>query len=127
MIHGIGTDLLDATRIRAGLARFGMRYAERILAPSEHAAYAASADPARFLSKHFAAKEALSKALGTGLRDPVSLHNIALHRDALGKPYFQCAPELARWLEARGVVAQHVSLSDEGDFILAFVIVETTG
>jgi holo-[acyl-carrier protein] synthase len=118
MIHGIGTDLLDARRIRGGLTRFGEHYADRILAPAEHAGYYASSDPARFLAKCFAAKEAFAKAAGTGLRAPVTLRN------TLGKPRFECAPELAGWLADRGVTSHHVSLSDEGDLVLAYVILE---
>lgn len=125
MIHGIGTDLLDATRVRDGLARFGAPYAERILATAERAAYKSNARPAQFLAKSFAAKEALAKALGTGLREPVSLHNIAVLRDSLGKPYFELAPALTAWMQARGIGAPHLSLSDEGDLTLAFVVVET--
>lgn len=124
MIYGIGTDLLDARRIRGGLARFGEHYADRILAPAEHAGYYASRDPARFLAKCFAAKEAFAKAAGTGLRPPVSLRNIAVLRDARGKPLIECAPELEAWLVRRGITAHHVSLSDEGDLILAYVILE---
>jgi holo-[acyl-carrier protein] synthase len=124
MIHGIGTDLLDAGRIRSGLMRFGEHYANRILAPAEYAGYEASRDPARFLAKCFAAKEAFAKAAGTGLRAPVSLRNIAVLRDPRGKPFLQCAPELADWLTARGVTTHHVSLSDEGDLVLAFVVLE---
>ncbi|MEQ1592923.1 MAG: holo-ACP synthase [Thiobacillaceae bacterium] len=127
MIHGIGTDLLDAIRIRDGLARFGDLYAHRILAPAEFAGYEASHDPARFLAKSFAAKEAFSKATGTGLRTPVTLRNIAVLRDAQGKPHFECAPELDAWLAARGITAHHVSLSDEGDLVLAFVVLEQSG
>ena len=125
MIHGIGTDLLDAGRIRDGLARFGEHYADRLLAPAEHAGYYASRDPARYLAKCFAAKEAFAKATGTGLRTPVTLRNIAVLRDVRGKPHIECAPELAAWLAARGVTAHHVSLSDEGDLVLAYVILET--
>ena len=124
MIHGIGTDLLDATRIRDGLARFGEHYADRILAPAEHAGYYASRDPARYLAKCFAAKEAFAKAAGTGLRTPVTLRNIAVLRDSRGKPFLQYAPELADWLVAHSVTAHHVSLSDEGDLVLAFVVLE---
>ncbi|MDT3707712.1 MAG: holo-ACP synthase [Thiobacillus sp.] len=124
MIHGIGTDLLDARRIRDGLARFGEHYADRILAPAEHAAYYVSRDPARYLAKCFAAKEAFAKATGTGLRAPVTLRNIAVLRDARGKPHIECAPELAAWLASREVSAHHVSLSDEGDLVLAYVILE---
>ena len=126
MIHGIGTDLLDARRIRDGLVRFGEHYADRILAPAEHAGYYASRDPARFLAKCFAAKEAFAKATGTGLRAPVMLRNIAVLRDTRGKPHIECAPELAAWLASRGVTAHHVSLSDEGDLVLAYVILEKT-
>lgn len=124
MIHGIGTDLLDAGRIRSGLARFGEHYAGRILAPAEYARYRSSRDPARFLAKCFAAKEAFAKATGTGLRTPVTLRNIAIVRDAHGKPLIECAPELAAWLAARGVTAHHVSLSDERDLVLAYVVLE---
>ncbi|MBW8328180.1 MAG: holo-ACP synthase [Thiobacillus sp.] len=126
MIHGIGTDLLDAGRIRSGLARYGEHYADRILAPAEHAGYYASRDPARFLAKCFAVKEAFAKAAGTGLRAPVTLRNIAVLRDPQGKPYVQCAPDLDAWLAAHGVTAHHVSLSDESDLILAYVILEAT-
>ena len=124
MIHGIGTDLLDARRIRDGLARFGEHYADRMLAPAEHAGYFASRDPARFLAKAFAAKEAFAKAAGTGLRPPVTLRNIAVLRDVHGKPHIECSPELAAWLVDRGITAHHVSLSDEGDMVLAYVILE---
>lgn len=124
MILGIGTDLLDAARIRDGLARFGEAYADRMLAPAEHAGYYASRDPARFLAKSFAAKEAFAKAAGTGLRAPLTLRNIAVLRDAQGKPHIECAPELAAWLAQQGVGAHHVSLSDEDDFVLAFVVLE---
>lgn len=124
MIHGIGTDLLDAERIREGLARFGEHYADRILAAAEHPGYYASRDPARYLAKCFAAKEAFAKATGTGLRAPVTLRNIAVLRDARGKPLIECAPELTGWLLDRGITAYHVSLSDEGDLVLAFVVLE---
>jgi len=126
VIHGIGTDLLDAERIRSGLERFGENFADRILAPAEHEGYYASRDPARFLAKCFAAKEAFAKAAGTGLRAPVTLRNIAVLRDAQGKPFLQCAPELDAWLAARGITAHHVSLSDESDLVLAYVILEAT-
>ncbi|MFO7541205.1 MAG: holo-ACP synthase [Thiobacillus sp.] len=126
MIFGIGTDLLDADRIRGGLERFGEHYADRILAPAEHRSYFASHDPVRFLAKCFAAKEAFAKAAGTGLRSPVTLRNIAVLRDTLGKPHIECAPELAAWLAARGITAHHVSLSDEDNLVQAVVILEST-
>ena len=124
MILGIGTDLLDAARIRESLARHGNAFADRLLAPAERAGYTASHDPGRYLAKSFAAKEAFAKAAGTGLRAPVSLRNLAVLRDALGKPHIACAPALADWLAAKGVSAHHVSLTDEGDWVMAFVVLE---
>jgi holo-[acyl-carrier protein] synthase len=124
MIAGIGTDLVECARLAALWARFGERVAARLLAPAERAAFRASRDPARFLAKAFAAKEAFAKATGSGLREPVSLTRMALLRDAWGKPYFECAPPLAAWLAARGIGTHHVSLSDEGGYVLAFVVLE---
>lgn len=126
MIHGIGTDLVDVRRVRDGLARFGEPYAARILAAAEHGAYRASRDPARFLAKSFAAKEAFAKAAGTGLRVPVTLHNLAVLRNTHGRPHFECTPVLSGWLIAQGIAAHHLSLSDEGDFVLAYAILEKT-
>ena len=126
MIHGIGTDLVVVRRVRDGLARFGEHYADRMLAPAEHVAYYASRDPARFLAKCFAAKEAFAKAVGTGLRAPVSLRNLAVLRNTYGRPHFECAPELSLWLITQGVATHHLSLSDEGDFVLAYAVLEKT-
>ena len=76
------------------------------------------------LAKRFAAKEALGKALGTGVREPILLPAIAVIHDALGKPAFEYSPVLAAYLAAKGLTA-HLSLSDESDSALAFVILET--
>ena len=94
-----------------------------MLAPEEREACRASPDPARFLAKRFAAKEALGKAFGTGVRDPVLLPAIAVSHDDLGKPAFAFSPELAAHLAVRGLVA-HLSVSDEQDYAVAFVILE---
>lgn len=123
MIHGIGTDLVEVARMRALWQRYTERALAKLLAPGEIAACRASADPAAFLAKRFAAKEALGKALGTGIRAPVLLTSIAVTHDELGKPKFEYAGELAAWLAAAGL-ACHLSLSDEAGFALAFVVVE---
>jgi holo-[acyl-carrier protein] synthase len=123
MIFGVGTDLVAIGRMRALWQRHGERALEKLLAPEERAACRASADPARFLAKRFAAKEALGKALGTGIRAPALLPAIAVIHDELGKPGFGYAAELAGWVAARGLVA-HLSLSDEAEQALAFVVVE---
>ncbi|MBK6743630.1 MAG: holo-ACP synthase [Hydrogenophilales bacterium] len=124
MIHGIGTDLVAVARIAQLHSRFGERLARRLLAADELTVYADARDPARFLAKRFAAKEALAKALGTGLRAPVSLGNIAVRHDELGRPAFAVTAPLTAWLEERGIVHLHLSLSDEHDHVLAFAIAE---
>ncbi len=123
MIYGIGSDLVAIVRMRALWQRHGERALERLLAPLERDECRASVDPGRFLAKRFAAKEALGKALGTGIRAPVLLTAIALRHDRLGKPYFEFSDALAGWLAARGLVC-HLSLSDEADLAVAFVVVE---
>lgn len=125
MIAGIGTDLVAIARMRDFWQRRGERALEKILAPEERDDCRASADPGRFLAKRFAAKEALGKALGTGIRAPVLLPAIAVTHDALGKPSFGFGRELSDWIAARRL-ACHLSLSDEAEQALAFVIVEET-
>ncbi|MEW6514709.1 MAG: holo-ACP synthase [Pseudomonadota bacterium] len=123
MIHGVGTDLVAIGRMRAFWERHGERALEKLLAPEERTACRASSDPGRFLAKRFAAKEALGKALGTGIRAPVLLPAIAVTHDELGKPSFSFGPELADWIGQRGLTC-HLSLSDEKDHALAFVVIE---
>lgn len=126
MIYGIGTDLVAVARMAALLARHGERAARRILAPEEWSQFAQKSDPARFLAKRFAAKEALAKALGTGLRNPVALSNIHVLHSPLGQPQLAFAATLQDWLAARDIVRTHLSISDESDYVIAFVILETT-
>ncbi|MFT3736197.1 MAG: holo-ACP synthase [Rhodocyclaceae bacterium] len=123
MIYGIGTDIVSVARIREGLAKHGERYADTMLAASEHADLARAADPARFLAKRFAAKEAFSKAFGTGLRSPVTLHAVAVTHDELGKPAFDFNETLGELMRERGLVAQ-LSISDEKEYVVAFAIIE---
>lgn len=124
MIHGIGTDIVAVARLGELLhARHGQRGLAKILAPDERADCLASVDPARFLAKRFAAKEALGKALGTGIRAPVLLPAIAVMHDALGKPAFRFGAELEAFMRTQGLRA-HLSLSDEHDYAVAFVVVE---
>ena len=124
MILGIGTDLVDIARMRAALDRHGERFARRILSPAEWPDWQASGDPARLLANRFAAKEAFAKASGQGLRAPVTLGALAVTHDALGRPSWAFADELAQWLTARGVQRCHLSISDERAQCLAFVVLE---
>ena len=125
MIFGVGTDVVAIARVRQLFERHGERALEKLLAPVERADFDRAKDPARFLAKRFAAKEAFGKALGIGVATPATLPNIAVVHDALGKPAFSYAPELAAFLEQRGLSA-HLSISDEKDLALAFVVMERT-
>lgn len=124
MIYGIGTDIVSVGRIAASWARFGDAFARRILTDEEVSGLDAIPHPARFLAKRFAAKEAFAKAAGTGLRHPVTLRNIAITHDEMGKPAFSLAGELSDWLAGQGVRVCHLSISDERDNACAFVVLE---
>jgi holo-[acyl-carrier protein] synthase len=123
MIAGVGTDIVAVARLGKLYTRHGERALQRLLAPSERADFSAAKNPARFLAKRFAAKEAFGKALGIGVATPATLANIAVAHDSLGKPVFDYAPELAAHLAKLGLVA-HLSISDEQDFAVAFVVME---
>lgn len=123
MIHGVGTDIVAVARMTDLFERHGERGLEKLLAAEERTDCLASPARDRFLAKRFAAKEALGKALGTGIRAPVLLTAIAIGHDALGKPVFRFAPELDAHMTALGLRA-HLSLSDERDYAVAFVVVE---
>ncbi|OGS81589.1 MAG: holo-ACP synthase [Gallionellales bacterium GWA2_55_18] len=125
MIFGIGTDIVEYARIEKIFARYGQRFAERVLSESELAEFSAHAKQARFLAKRFAAKEAFAKAAGSGLREPVSLRRIGVTHDGLGKPVLQFDEVLRTYLAQLGINGHHVSISDERNFIVAFVVLET--
>jgi holo-[acyl-carrier protein] synthase len=125
MIFGIGTDIVAVARIEAAVARHGAAFAERILSSQELAEYYAHSHPARFLSKRFAAKEAFAKATGQGLRHPVSLRRISVYHDVLGKPSFSLDDELSAYVRQLGVAQHHLSISDEREMVVAFVILES--
>jgi len=124
MIYGIGTDIVEVVRIEESIAQFGDDFAKRILTESEFASYLASNVKARFLSKRFAAKEAFSKALGTGLRAPATFQNIAVDHDVLGKPMLVLAPVLQALLEEKNISKTHISISDEKNLAASFVVLE---
>jgi holo-[acyl-carrier protein] synthase len=124
MIYGIGTDLVEPSRIARLLEKYGDRFAKRLLTAEEWPEYARSIHPAMFLAKRFAAKEALSKAMGTGMRYPVSLNHIGISHDNLGKPYFSFHPELSTFVRNEGITGHHLSISDELNLACAFVVLE---
>lgn len=124
MIYGIGTDLVEPSRIARLLEKYGERFARRLLTNEEWPEYIKSGQPAMFLAKRFAAKEALSKAIGTGMRYPVSLSHIGVTHDSLGKPYFAFHPALSALVKNEGIIRHHLSISDELNLACAFVILE---
>ena len=128
MIYGIGTDICDIRRIEATLGRRGDRFAERVLGPAELQVFQArrarvDARGVRFLATRFSAKEAFSKAIGLGIRSPMSWRACQILNEPSGKPVLQLSGELAEWFSARGLVG-HVTLSDESDYAASFVVVE---
>lgn len=123
MIYGIGTDIVAIKRLQGMWERHGEKALGRLLAPRELADFARATDKGRFLAKRFAAKEAFSKALGTGVRPPAVLTAIAVGHDELGKPVVECCGELAEMLEKQKLKA-HLSISDEADYAIAYVILE---
>lgn len=123
MIFGIGTDIVAVGRMTELWERHGERSLEQLLAMEEREDCRCATSPGRFLAKRFAAKEALGKALGTGIRVPVSLSAIAVAHDPHGKPFFRFGSELAAYLEQRHLTTQ-LSISDEREYAVAFVIVE---
>ena len=124
MIFGIGSDIISHTRIAATYTRHGDRFARRILSQQEWAEYCAHPFPVRLLMKRFAAKEALAKAVGSGLRSPVTLQRISVMHDALGKPGFVFDQDLANHICELGVTHHHLSISDDHDVAIAFVVLE---
>jgi len=124
MILGIGTDLCEVGRIEKALARFGERFAARILVESELQRFRQHRKGAAYLAKRFAAKEAFSKALGTGIHFPVNWHNVWVENARSGKPSLKFSRPLAALLKRRGIASVHVSITDEIGMACAFVVVE---
>lgn len=123
MIYGIGTDIVAVARLQTMWERHGEKTLDRLLAPDERADFERAADKGRFLAKRFAAKEAFSKALGTGVRPPAVLPAIGVGHDELGKPMLVLHGQLAEMIKNKQLKA-HLSISDEADYAIAYVILE---
>jgi holo-[acyl-carrier protein] synthase len=124
MIYGVGSDLIEIPRIERALERFGERFAERILCDPELRRFRAHAKPAAYLAKRFAAKEAFSKALGTGIRAPANWHGVWVSNLRSGKPQLEYSEALAALLARRGIRRAHLTLTDERGMASATVILE---
>ena len=128
MIYGIGTDVCDVRRIRASLERHGERFALKILSDAEFATWQQRSTRwpergVRYLATRFSAKEAFSKAVGMGMRMPMTWRQCEIARAASGQPRIVLHGELKSWFEARCLSA-HVSVTDETDYAASFVVVE---
>ncbi len=128
MIYGIGTDICDVRRIRASLERHGERFAARVLSEQEFQTWKTRSARwpergIRYLATRFSAKEAFSKAIGLGMRMPMTWRLCEIANERSGKPVIVLHGELKEWFEARGLQAQ-VSVSDESDYAASFCVVE---
>ncbi|MDD2867560.1 holo-ACP synthase [Neomegalonema sp.] len=128
MILGIGSDLADIRRIQRTLERFGLRFEERVFTEGERARARRSAKPEEPYARRWAAKEACSKALGTGLRMGVAWREMEVANLPSGQPTLRLtggALERLRALTPEGHEAViHVSLTDDPPYALAFVVIE---
>ena len=125
MIYGIGIDVVEPRRIAHLVDKYGERFARRVLTGLEWPGYRKTVKPVLFLANRFAAKEAFSKAMGTGFRYPVTLQCISVVQNAAGKPSLAFHPELERLVQSRGIVGHHLTISDEQNLACACVVLET--
>jgi len=128
MIYGIGTDICDVRRIQASLARHGERFAQKILSDAELATWHARSQRwpergVRYLATRFSAKEAFSKAIGLGLRLPMTWRACEVGKLPSGQPVIVLHGALKDWFEVRNFSA-HLSVTDESDYAASFCVVE---
>jgi holo-[acyl-carrier protein] synthase len=124
MIYGIGVDVIEPDRVARLLDKYGERFARRVLNEDEWPSYQRTRRPVLFVANRFAAKEAFSKAMGTGFRYPVTLGQISVLQNKLGKPELYFRPDLQRLVEAEGIIGWHVTISDEKCMACAVVVLE---
>lgn len=128
MIYGIGTDICDVRRIRASLERLGDRFAEKVLAEGELATWRARSARwpdrgVRYMATRFSAKESFSKAIGLGMRMPMTWRHCEIVNLPSGQPSIVLHGALKEWFEARGLQV-HLTVTDESDYAASFCVVE---
>ena len=121
MIVGVGVDIIDIRRIQRSLTRFGERFTDKVLCADERRSLSGSR-LAAYLARQFSAKEAVSKALGTGMRRGVHFRNIEIVRKGSGTPLVRLTGEAKSRAEELGISEIHISMSDEHDYAIAYVI-----
>lgn len=123
-IYGIGTDIVKIERIATMWKEHGLNFAKRILSNHELEVLAQQkTNEAAFLAKRFAAKEAVAKALGTGFRDDVLITQVGVETDAKGKPSVMFYGQTKEYVQSLGAIELQISLADEQDYVVAFVII----
>jgi len=125
MIYGIGIDVIEPQRVERLFEKYGERFARRVLTPLEWPGYLKTVRPVLFLANRFAAKEAFSKAMGTGFRYPVTLQCISVVQNRAGKPGFAFDAELDTLVKDCGIIGHHLTISDEKSLACACVVLET--
>ena len=128
MIYGIGTDICDIRRIRASLDKHGERFAQKVLSDNEMNTYRARSERwpergVRYVATRFSAKEAFSKAIGLGMRMPMTWRLCEVAKLPSGQPTLVLHGVLKAWFEAKGLTA-HISVSDESDYATSYCVVE---
>ena len=130
MIYGIGTDLCDVRRIRASLEKHGDRFAQKVLSDAEFATYKARGArwperAVRYVATRFSAKEAFSKAIGMGMRMPMTWRSCEIGKLPSGQPVIVLHGDLKVWFESQHLKA-HISVTDEADYAGSYCVVERT-
>ena len=128
MIYGIGTDICDVRRIQASLERHGDRFAEKVLAEGELRTWRERSARwpergVRYLATRFSAKEAFSKAVGMGMRMPMTWRHCEVAKLPSGQPVIVLHGALKEWFEAQGLRC-HITVTDETDYAASFCVVE---
>ena len=124
MIYGVGTDLVNIDRIKKILSKNRDGFIKRVLSEHEQALFANKAESAAYCAKRFAAKEAFAKALGTGIGQIVSFQDLTVRNNENGKPHFITSEKLRLYLLEKGISQAHLSISDESQNAIAFVVLE---
>ena len=123
-VYGIGIDLVRVDRIGAMLGRWGARFEKRVFTDFEVEVCSRRRTRTACLAMRFGAKEAFVKALGLGMRSPVLWRDIEIKGDELGKPEIVLSARALEYCRSRGITAWHVSLTDDGAYGAAVVVVE---
>ena len=128
MIYGIGTDICDVRRIRTSIERHGDRFAQKILSEAEFATWKQRSTRwpergMRYLATRFSAKEAFSKAVGMGMRMPMTWRHCEIAKAPSGKPEIVLHGALKVWFDTHRLSA-HVTVTDETNYAVSFVVVE---